>query len=475
MRRLGTLAALAAITLLTTFALGRAEGTAAQSADTTTYQITIENLTTGQPMSPPVVAAHGAGADLFSVGSAASEDIREIAENGNAAPAAATLLAAGADDVVVLGGPILPGGSATVFITAPAGSQLSVGTMLICTNDAFTGVDAVALSDGASYEGNAYDAGTEDNSELTADIVDPCGGAGPVAHDPDGNERPATTGGTITAHAGIAGTGDLDAAQHGWTDPVIRISVAKVQTITHTVTVTNLTSGQPFSPPLVAAHSSSASVFTTGEAASEGVRTIAEEGDTSVLAAALGGLADVHNVVAFGGPILPGTSASITIEAPADAVLSVVTMLICTNDAFTGVAGMPLAASGMQMVEKVAYDAGTEENSELTADIVDPCGAAGPVMHAADGNNRPASTGGVISAHAGIQGTGDLDAAQHGWTGNVANISVQSGPAPGAPVVGTGFAADTSGSAPWLLIALGLVALAIAGSGTVLARRSQRS
>ena len=476
MRRLGTFAALAALTLLTTMALGQAKGTAAQSANTTTYQITIENLTTGQPMSPPVVAAHGAGAGLFSVGSAASEDIREIAENGNAAPAGATLLAAGADDVVVLGGPILPGGSATVFLTAPAGSQLSVATMLICTNDAFTGVDSVALSDGASYEGNAYDAGTEDNSELTADIVDPCGGAGPVAHDPDGNERPATTGGTIAAHPGIAGTGDLDPAQHGWTDPVIRISVAQVATVKHTVTVTNLTSGQPFSPPLVAAHSADTSVFTTGEAASEGVRTIAEDGDMSVLNAALSGLGSVHNVVTFGGPILPGTSASVTIEAPADAVLSVVTMLICTNDAFTGVAGLPLAAAGMQMVEKVAYDAGTEENSELTADIVDPCGGAGPVKHDPDGNERPASSGGVITAHAGIQGTGDLDPAQHGWTGNVAKIAVQSGPAPAAPPAGNaGLAPDSGSSTPWLWIALGLAALALAGSGSVYARRSLRS
>ena len=196
----------------------------------------------------------------------------------------------------------------------------------------------------------------------------------------------------------------------------------------------------------------------------------------SVLNAALSGLGSVHNVVTFGGPILPGTSASVTIEAPADAVLSVVTMLICTNDAFTGVAGLPLAAAGMQMVEKVAYDAGTEENSELTADIVDPCGGAGPVKHDPDGNERPASSGGVITAHAGIQGTGDLDPAQHGWTGNVAKIAVQSGPAPAAPPAGNaGLAPDSGSSTPWLWIALGLAALALAGSGSVYARRSLRS
>ena len=73
---------------------------------------------------------------------------------------------------------------------------------------------------------------------------------------------------------------------------------------------------------------------------------------------------------------------------PEGSVLSVTTMLICTNDGITGVSGMVPPATGSASVNTMAYDAGTEANSELTVDIVDPCGAAGPVAHDPDGNER---------------------------------------------------------------------------------------
>lgn len=56
-----------------------------------TYEVTIRNLTGGQPFTPPLVATHRAATDLFAVGEAASVGIQEIAENGNLVPAIAAL------------------------------------------------------------------------------------------------------------------------------------------------------------------------------------------------------------------------------------------------------------------------------------------------------------------------------------------------------------------------------------------------
>ena len=123
---------------------------------------------------------------------------------------------------------------------------------------------------------------------------------------------------------------------------------------TYTVTITNTTNGQPFSPPIVVAHTDVASVFAVGEKASVGVQTIAETGSPATLAAALSDAPGVLAVQIFGGPIFAGASASVDIQAPAGSYLSVVTMLICTNDAITGVSNWMLPASGSATVSTMA-------------------------------------------------------------------------------------------------------------------------
>jgi hypothetical protein len=66
--------------------------------------------------------------------------------------------------------------------TANPGDRLSLATMLICTNDGFTGLDRAKLPIGGSevFWTNGYDAGTENNTELSQDIVDACSALGPV-------------------------------------------------------------------------------------------------------------------------------------------------------------------------------------------------------------------------------------------------------------------------------------------------------
>jgi hypothetical protein len=209
------------------------------AAATHRYQITLENLTTGQVFSPGVAATHTRKASVWSSNTAASEGIRLIAEDGLEATAVAELTAApGIFDVVDIASPTNRiGGDAplpnpqTFEITAGANAnRLSLAVMLICTNDGFTGLSAVKLPGGfrpAVFEVGAWDAGTEQNNERFSQIVDACTEAGPVKNPPDGNGRVATSG-VILPHPNIQGVGDLSVALHGWSFPVARITVQRV-------------------------------------------------------------------------------------------------------------------------------------------------------------------------------------------------------------------------------------------------------
>jgi hypothetical protein len=219
---------------------------AAAEAPAATYEVTIDNLTAGQPLTPPVVATHRAATRMFTVGQPASFALKEIAENGNLAPMIAQL---GADkhvsDSVAAAAPLVPAGlpgsamfgdSVTLTVTASEGAKfLSFASMLICTNDGFTGVDSLRLPKDVGHSivvrPAGYDAGTETNTEDFADIVPPCQAlVGVSSGEPGaGTSNPALAeGGVIHHHPGIAGGADLIPAIHGWTDPVAEITVERV-------------------------------------------------------------------------------------------------------------------------------------------------------------------------------------------------------------------------------------------------------
>ena len=144
------------------------------------------------------------------------------------------------------------------------------------------------------------------------------------------------------------------------------------------ITLTNLTmgeagmGGQIFSPPIFAAHPAGVNIAPVGEAANQALIALAENGDTSGLAA----IADAANAsIALADSVVP-PGGSVTVTVTADMVnssLSVASMLVSTNDAFIAAtdvalfdeAGMPVSAS----LELMAYDAGSEENTEMASDI----------------------------------------------------------------------------------------------------------
>jgi len=220
----------------------------AAPADLRTYRVTVANLTSGQPLTPVLFAAHRASADVFTVGTPASFGVKEIAENGNLAPLAEALEAAGGVSEVFVGGmPIVPEGlpgsamfpdSVSFEISAELGAhRLSWVSMLICTNDGFTGLDSIKLPGHVGAEVAAltagYDAGTETNTEDFADIVPPCQAlVGVTSGDPGtGTSNPALAeGGVIHHHQGIVGGADLLPEVHSWDvdAPVAEVTVERI-------------------------------------------------------------------------------------------------------------------------------------------------------------------------------------------------------------------------------------------------------
>ena len=216
----------------------------ARSEGGKTYKVTITNLTAGQPFTPPLLLTHARRTGIFTVGEAASEEIQAIAENGNTAPLQMAL----ADDVyvhqVVAGmAPLVPandpgqtgfGSSATFNITTHGSARsLSFASMLICTNDGFTGLDSVRLPNHRkTVYSVAYDARTETNTEDFVDIVPPCQGLIGVSSDDPGtgmtNPNLAEDG-IIIPHVGINGGVDLFPEVHGWSDPVAKIVIERVR------------------------------------------------------------------------------------------------------------------------------------------------------------------------------------------------------------------------------------------------------
>jgi hypothetical protein len=388
-----------------------------------TYEIVVENLTpaTGagasQPFSPPVLATHRRDFHVYRAGTFASDELAQIAEDAVSGPMIDLL--ENSDkvvDVVAGDAVILPGGEGRYEIRAAAGKRwLSAVFMLVNTNDAFGGLDGVRLPLRGEkvYYVHAYDAGSELNSELAADIPGPC--CGNPGQGTATNERIAT-------HAGIQGTGDLDPAVYGWSEPVAKVTVRRINP-TYEITVENLTpetvpgGSQPFSPPILASHHPGFRIYRVGGYASDELSRIAEDGDNGPLAALLAGERKVHAVVTGGGVILPGGSATYQIEAEhAFARLSVAFMLVNTNDAFSGVSRLRLPSGGSVSYYLKAYDAGGELNTELASDIPGPC--CGSPGEGTDEHRR-------IRHHEGISGAGDLAVGDYGWTDPAAKLTVR--------------------------------------------------
>lgn len=221
----------------------------------------------------------------------------------------------------------------------------------------------------------------------------------------------------------LEGTGDLEAQYHG--GPVR----------TYEVTVENLSEGQPFTPPVAATHPRYLRLFIRGLPATNGVKEIAENGNIAPLAEGLASLEGsrfvTDTLVALGDPppILPGSSRSFEIDGRPRDIVSFVSMLICTNDGFTGAAmRLPQRLGQSYSRYAIGYDAGSEINTEDFNDIVPPCPALTGVEtdKAGTGMSNPElAEGSVVKVHPNIQGGADLIPDIHAWEEPVAKVTVK--------------------------------------------------
>jgi hypothetical protein len=188
-------------------------------------QITIENLTTGQPFSPSYFESRTtASVPLFNLGDKASDALVAVAEGGNigsfSVGAAKNENSAIGDGALAIH--TLPGQTRTVVVHLDESHPLVDGVwMLGNTNDGFSGfaaVNAWDLTAPMTIEVRGYDAGSEKNSEKKG-YLGALGG---------GNMRDPEDG-VVTYHAGIRGDADAPKAWNWDVDgPVARVTITPV-------------------------------------------------------------------------------------------------------------------------------------------------------------------------------------------------------------------------------------------------------
>lgn len=194
----------------------------------------------------------------------------------------------------------------------------------------------------------------------------------------------------------------LSACSSSSDDPVVSVDTDLV----FEITVTNLSANQPMSPAVLALHQDSYQAFETGASASVALEQLAEGGDNSALLASLASSDQVLTEVGGAGAIAPGGSELFELSADDNALgtlsLSVLSMLVNTNDAVVAVNSQSLASMAVnetQTFYALSYDAGTEANTETADTIPGPAAAGG----AREGFNATRDDiRDEISVHAGV-------------------------------------------------------------------------
>jgi len=171
---------------------------------------------------------------------------------------------------------------------------------------------------------------------------------------------------------------------------------------TFTVEVSNLTAGQPFSPIAVIAHTEG-SLWKVGEPATTALERMAEGGDNSVLLQFGSAIANISSEA----PVAPGaqTTLTLTTDSLEALKLSLSTMMVNTNDGFTGLNAMDVSSLAVNETLThftLAYDAGTESNSESSGTIPGPADGGEGFNEARDDVNVVAMHPGVVSQHDGL-------------------------------------------------------------------------
>ena len=193
--------------------------------------------------------------------------------------------------------------------------------------------------------------------------------------------------------------------------------------VVYKVTITNLSRNLVLTPILVASHRKGVNIFKLGEEASEELEQIAEGGDIVPLSNLLAADSRVVDIADSGGPLGPGDSVTVEVDATHGArFVTVASMELPTNDGFIALNGVkvPKKRNKSTTFYSPVYDAGTEENDELCDNI------PGPPGFVCTGEGFSSESGeGYVHIHGGIHGIGDLLPEKYDWRNPAAKITIQ--------------------------------------------------
>jgi len=216
---------------------------AAPAANAVDFDVQITNLTNSIFFTPFLVAAHPAGNNLFTTGQPASANLQAMAEGGSTTGLLNDVTAMGATIVDNPAAGFLGPADSTSFNMNTDGTsndRLSIVSMLLPTNDAFAGLNAVEIPEMPgtyTFDVPAYDSGTEANDELVTgggmpgvpgipgDPTMLTGSNGTGAAGADTNTNVHIHRGSLGDTDAMGGTSDLDSRVHRWLNPVIRVTI----------------------------------------------------------------------------------------------------------------------------------------------------------------------------------------------------------------------------------------------------------
>jgi hypothetical protein len=204
-----------------------------------------------------------------------------------------------------------------------------------------------------------------------------------------------------------------------------------------TIAVQNLTQGIYFTPVLAIAHSPDNSLFEVGVAAIPELQEMAEGGSLAGLATI--GDAISANYANVDGLTVPGATNSIMLtNADGNSVLSIVGMILPSNDGFIGLDNWTIPTeAGTYTIYLNAYDAGTEANDEIRGSGAS--GMAGmpvppplePILGTGGAGVTTTETNATVHIHRGSIGDDSADGGQsdivnsvHRWLNPVAKVTV---------------------------------------------------
>ncbi len=201
--------------------------------------------------------------------------------------------------------------------------------------------------------------------------------------------------------------------------------------------ITNITHGSWLTPLLVVAHRQNVDLFEVGTRASEPLEKVAEAGDVSDLKAIAESMG-ATTAIANDAPLGPGETATATLETKGNRLLSIVSMLLPSNDAFAGLDSLSLTNVRKHTIVYLgSYDAGTEVNDELLVPGAgfnipgapgDPggnAGSGGSGMTGVEPNSQVHVHPGPVGDADPMGGPSDFDSAIHRWQDPVVKVVIR--------------------------------------------------